>query len=110
MLELTLYILCTINFEYLMFRILSCSPKSNIAMTRRGIKANKTTNLQTPPFKYALGRAAIAGGASMQNSHPLKCKNDKHVNFCIVSLISLLRHPTLIRFIDCVTDVIGFYS
>ena len=33
------------------------------------------------------------------------CRNGKHVNFCIVALISLC-HLMLIKFIGCVTDVI----
>ena len=56
-----------------------------------------------------LGRATIAGGGRKQNHiHCKLCKNDKYVNVCTVSLISLM-HPMPIKFIVCVTDVTELY-
>ena len=48
----------------------------SIAMKRTGSHANKTTSLQTPSFKYTLGRGSMAGGVSKQNHMDVSVVNN----------------------------------
>ena len=58
------------------------------------------------PLNMHLGRATIAEGVSKQNSHPFKVmEENNHVDFGMVMCISHM-HPTLMKFIGCVTGVI----